>query len=57
MENVTGGNGLATGVLIGGVLGIAVGALVALLARIFLGVLRRLVKKDSKSFDPRWLLQ
>jgi hypothetical protein len=53
--------GLLTGVLIGGVLGIAVGTVVTLLARIAVGVLRKILKGDDgnqgKTFDPRWLLQ
>lgn len=59
--NDTDVNGLLTGVLIGGVLGIAVGTVVTLLARIALGLLRKVIKRDDenqgKTFDPRWLLQ
>jgi hypothetical protein len=54
-------NVLLTGVLIGGVLGIAVGTVVTLLARIMFGLLRKILKREdgseAKAFDPRWLLQ
>jgi hypothetical protein len=50
---------LLTGVLIGGALGIAVGAVAAILARLFIGIIRRIIQGDNgkKKFDPRWLLQ
>lgn len=59
----SGDHGLLAGVLIGGVLGLAVGAVATLLVRLFLGTARQLVRKlfgrgdAEKRFDPRWLLQ
>ncbi|NWJ47455.1 MAG: hypothetical protein HXX08_16470 [Chloroflexi bacterium] len=48
---------LLTGVLIGGALGVAVGALATILARLFIGLIRKVLHLDDQKFDPRWLLQ
>ena len=54
---------LMTGVLIGGLFGVAVGAVATLMARLFMGAagqfIRKVIFRDKfgKSFDPRWLMQ
>ncbi|MEI7554592.1 hypothetical protein [Candidatus Chlorohelix sp.] len=51
------GKELLTGVLIGGALGVAVGALAAVLARLFISLIRKVLHRNDQKFDPRWLLQ